>query len=39
MFAKFDTDGSGALDAAELEQLYNKMGIRISKKEVQEMYG
>ncbi len=39
MFAKFDADGSGALDSQELEILYNENGVMVTEKEIIDLYG
>jgi Ca2+-binding EF-hand superfamily protein len=39
LFNKFDADGSGALDAAELTELYNQNGIMVTLDQVKKLYG
>lgn len=39
MFEKFDTDGSGALDAQELMELYNENSIMVTEDEIHKLYG
>jgi Ca2+-binding EF-hand superfamily protein len=38
IFAKFDTDGSGALDLNELVELFDNNKVKLSKKTVTEMF-
>jgi Ca2+-binding EF-hand superfamily protein len=39
LFTKFDTNGSGALDAKELAKLYKTNGLNVSEKEIKMLYG
>lgn len=39
MFKAFDTDGSGALDAQELTELYKQNGVNVQESDIQKMYG
>ncbi len=38
IFAKFDTDGSGALDMEELVDLFKQNKIKLSRSTVKEMF-
>ena len=38
IFAKFDTDGSGALDLEELCDLFKQNKVKLSKNTVKEMF-
>lgn len=39
LFNKFDGDGSGALDAKELLELYNQNNVPVTLQHIMEMYG
>ena len=39
LFTKFDADGSGALDANELCELYDQLGVKVTVEQIQELYG
>lgn len=39
LFEKFDTDGSGALDAEELKILFNENGVMVSEDDIKALFG
>lgn len=39
LFTKFDTDGSGALDASELLHLYRENDVPVNSSDIEKLYG